>query len=146
MSDVTKEEREALRIEFEILMKERTSNDFNRKYSDYCTNDGPEWFYENEVFNAAFEGFILGRQSSPEKAINQCDVCQAGIPVVDGRHRYEGEVFGFGCTAYRYAKDNDRCVNYEEESHNTGPCKLCDNPECDGKFSYLGGKCDGIPF
>ena len=36
-----------------------------------------------------------------EKAINQCDGCQAGLPLVDGVHK-DHQMFGIICTKHLY--------------------------------------------
>lgn len=134
MSDITKEEMEANRPDFEILIVEVAKKNQYAYSNLVLRRDKDTGDYRTTWVDMAWLGFILGRQSSPEKAIKQCDGCQSGIPVVDGMHTYDGEVFGFGCTAYRYGKDNDRCVNYEDKWVCCGDVQMDNGPVCCGKY------------
>ena len=41
-------------------------------------------------------------------AINQCDGCQAGDPIINGLHRRSSQHFGQSCTANRYKEEQPR--------------------------------------
>ncbi len=87
MSDITKEEILKLKKEFEVLVK------------DLPFKITPNIIFESYETQLVWQGFILGRQSSPEKS----DKCCCG----------ETDRSWIICPEHGKQPDNDRCVNHE---------------------------------